>query len=133
VSAINSFQADGIKLRTFAYPYGACEDWMHPVLLNYYKTVRGFSKNFYIYKIEDARTGYLGSMSIDNINYHGDEEFKKTMERIFKIVKLTSNNVIPLTSHAVSNADWGIKRGRLEWLLRKCNELNMRFYTYKEL
>jgi peptidoglycan/xylan/chitin deacetylase (PgdA/CDA1 family) len=133
VSAISFFAAAGIELKTFAYPYGVWKGWMHQVLLAYYKTVRGFDRDFYVYKIDEARTGYLGSMSIDNINYPGDGEFKKTMERILKIVKLSANNVVPVTSHAISNDDWGITRGRLEWLLKKCSELNLRFYTYKEL
>jgi peptidoglycan/xylan/chitin deacetylase (PgdA/CDA1 family) len=132
VSRIDVFKSSGIDLTTFAYPFGEYEKWMHDELLQYYKIVRGFS-GFRIYNIDDMKHGFIDSKSIDNTRYKTDREFKNNVARMLKLAKLNSDTVISLTSHMIGGDDWGITPERLEYVLRMCQKLNLKFYTYKEL
>jgi len=132
VSRISSFKSAGIELTTFAYPFGDYENWMNEELLNYFKVVRGY-KNLQIYSKEYYLRGFIDSISIDNIKYGTDREFTDDIERMLQSIKFEPNSVIPLTSHSISSDKWGITRERLEILLKICQDMNLRVYTYKEL
>jgi peptidoglycan/xylan/chitin deacetylase (PgdA/CDA1 family) len=133
IAPIAVFGSSGVTLSSFAYPGGEWKGWMHQELLGHYKIVRGFDAGFHIYDKDGIKNRYISSMSIDNIKYKSDREFQDDIMRILKIIKAGRNNVISLTSHAISNDAWGIKKDRLEYLLKKCTELNVRFYKYREL
>jgi peptidoglycan/xylan/chitin deacetylase (PgdA/CDA1 family) len=132
IEPIDRFGTSGVQLVSFAYPGGEWKGWMHQELLKCYKIVRGFDAGFHIYDKGDIKNRYISSVSIDNIKYKSDEEFRDDIMRMLKIIKAGNDSIIPLTSHAISDDDWGIKKGRLEYLLRKCAELNVRFYRYRD-
>jgi peptidoglycan/xylan/chitin deacetylase (PgdA/CDA1 family) len=133
IAPIAFFRYCGVNLSSFAYPGGEWKRWMHRELLAHYEIVRGFDAGFHIYDKDDIKNRYISSMSIDNIKYKSDREFQDDIMRILRIIKAGKNNVVPLTSHAISNDAWGIKKARLEYLLRKCTELSLHFYRYQDL
>ncbi|ULQ59642.1 polysaccharide deacetylase family protein [Brucepastera parasyntrophica] len=133
VLSVNNFRDQGIGLGAFAYPYGEWEPWMHEELLQYYDIVRGFEKDFYIYEKDRMKNTYIASISIDNIVYKNNREYERNISRMLKLAKMKENNIVPITSHRIDDSDWGITPERLEYLLRSCKELNLRFYTYKDL
>ena len=73
------------------------------------------------------------SVSIDNITYKEEKDFRRSIERMLKIAKLKPDSVISLTSHQISSYEWGITRERLEYVLKFAKALGLKFYTYKEL
>ena len=40
--------------------------------------------------------------------------------------------VLSLYSHAIEGGDWCVMPDRLEFLFQKAQELNLKFYTYKD-
>ena len=131
ISRINIFKDGGIELVTFAYPYGVYKNWMHNELLEYYMIVRGFrgSRN---YTLEEMKHGFVDSMSIDNIRYKSEVSFKLMIDNRLSIAK-KNKSIALLTSHQISSEDWGITTERLEYLLNRGQEMELKFFTYKEL
>ncbi|MCL2480061.1 MAG: hypothetical protein FWF22_11185, partial [Treponema sp.] len=53
---------------------------------------------------------------------------------ILLAAKFTGNSIVPFTTHDISDAaQWGIKPGRLEFLLKTVRELKLKFYSYNDL
>ena len=132
-SAIKAFNEKGLELHAFAYPYGDWESWMHERLLEHYEVVRGFDRFFHIYKKESLGRGYISSMSIDNLCYKTDESFRNRIIYAVYNAKKNANMIITLTTHQISNADWGITKERLEFLLKTCNDVNLKFFRYQDI
>ena len=126
---INIFREQGVELTSFAYPFGAFEEWMHAELLEYYRIVCGRRGN-YVLEREDLKFGFVGAKSIDNIAYRSEIIFRRSISRILRGAKI-SGNIVALYSHDISYSDWGITPDRLEFVLRKAKNLGLTFYTYK--
>jgi hypothetical protein len=50
---------------------------------------------------------------------------------MLRTVKFTGG-ILPLTTHDISDADWGITAGRLEYTLKAARDLRLRFYRYSD-
>jgi peptidoglycan/xylan/chitin deacetylase (PgdA/CDA1 family) len=133
VSAIDLFKNSGIELRSFAYPYGDWQPWMHAKLLQSYDIVRGFDSRFHMYNIGKVRHAYISSTSVDNIKYASAEKFTHDVSIMLKLTKRTPGSVWPVTAHSISHDKWGISLERLEFLLKTCKELKLRFYLYSDM
>ncbi|MDR0540683.1 MAG: polysaccharide deacetylase family protein [Dysgonamonadaceae bacterium] len=131
VSRIGPFKDNGIELTSFAYPRGAYEPWMHHELLKYYKVVRGF-RRFKLYAITDMKSGFIHSLSIDNIRHKSERWFRWKIDKIVKAAMIRGK-IVPLTSHNISDDGWGITPERLEYVLQKAGEYGLVFYRYKDL
>jgi peptidoglycan/xylan/chitin deacetylase (PgdA/CDA1 family) len=132
LSAIGTFRQAGVPLRSFAYPFGLSEPWMHEELTKSFSILRGFGVTYRIYSSETIRAGYISSKSIDNISYKSDAKFEADMRVMLRTLKfLGGDRVLPLTTHTIADdADWGISPRRLEYLLNTAKELKLRFYRY---
>ena len=135
ISQIDVFREAGIPLTSFAYPFGLSETWMNEELLKTFTVLRGYGVTYRVYERESIRQGYSSSKALDNILFKQDEEFKALVDLMLRALKFTGGNLIlPLTTHDISDtADWGIKPGRLKYLLQTANDLQLIFYRYKDL
>jgi peptidoglycan/xylan/chitin deacetylase (PgdA/CDA1 family) len=131
VSRIDAFKDAGVELSTFGYPYGDYKDWMNNELLKSYKIVRGYGGNRN-YTAEEMKYGFVESTSIDNIRCESDEAFKLLVDTRLSLEK-NNKSIALLNSHEINSADWGITPERLIYLLNKGQEMELKFYTYKEL
>jgi hypothetical protein len=53
------------------------------------------------------------------------------IDSMFRTVKFTGQGLIlPLTSHIISSANWGITPHRLEYILKTAGDLQLNFYRY---
>ena len=132
ISRINVFKDKRIDLTSFAYPFGYYEEWMNDELLKHYKIVRGFNVSTCVYTIPLPH-GFVYSKSIDNVIYKQETNFQNDITQLLEFAKENQNSVILLTSHNIGSNDWGITKERLEFILKKCVEYDMKFYTYKDL
>lgn len=134
VSRINTFRNAGIPLAAFAYPYGLSESWMHRELLKYFKIVRGYGVTFRVYDNAHIRNSYISSRALDTILFKRDEDFKAVIDVMLRTVKFIGGDLIlPLTTHDISDtALWGIKPQRLQYLLQSVNDLQLKFYLYRD-
>jgi len=135
LAPLESFRKAGIPLYSFAYPYGFYDSWMHEELLKHYSVLRGYGVTFRLYDGTQIQSRFISSRALDNTLFAKDEDFKTTVDIMLRTVKFIGGDlVLPLTSHDISNnASWGIKPDRLEYLLKTANDLQLVFYTYKDL
>ncbi|MHC6204568.1 polysaccharide deacetylase family protein [Breznakiellaceae bacterium SP9] len=134
LSDVDSFRSTGIPLRSFAYPYGLSEDWMHDELSAHFSIQRGYGVTARLYRPEDIQRGYITSKAIDNLLFRTDEDFEFMLDSVLRTVKFMGGTwVLPLTTHTISeSADWGISPQRLERLLCKVKELKLQWYRYSD-
>jgi peptidoglycan/xylan/chitin deacetylase (PgdA/CDA1 family) len=132
---VESYRKAGIPLRSFAYPYGFSEPWMREALAGTFSVQRGFGVRYCLYDKETVKTGYIVSVSIDNIIYKSDTEFENAVTMMLRTVKfIGKGSVVPLTTHTIAgDAEWGITARRLEYLLQTARDLKLRFYRYGDL
>jgi len=135
IISAEAFRKAGIPLYSFAYPFGYFDPWMNEELLKYYSVLRGYGVTFRLYDKAQIRNGYISSKAIDNTLFKKDEDFMAAIDIILRTVKLIGGDyVLPLTTHDISDtASYGIKPQRLEYLLKTANDLQLVFYTYKDL
>jgi peptidoglycan/xylan/chitin deacetylase (PgdA/CDA1 family) len=134
LESAQTLRDNGVALAAFAYPFGFSEPWMDEELLKTYAVIRGFGVTSHYYAIDAIRAGVIMSKSIDNTVIPEDEAFYTLITETLQAVKDSGDAVIPLTTHAISDdAQWGIKTGRLEYLLKTAAAMGLRFYTYREL
>jgi hypothetical protein len=63
----------------------------------------------------------------------GEDHFDRDITMMLRTVKFLDGDwVLPLTTHDISNAAWGISRRRLEFLLKTASELGLVFYRYSD-
>ena len=132
IDPIQTFHDGGIELTTFAYPYGNHDDETDQMMLQHYKVIRG-AWYYEVYSKADLRQGYVEAYPIDNHYFNSDEAFQA---RIDQILNELSNNVGAVTcvySRAIENGEWCVTEERLEYLIRKADELGLKFYTFQEL
>lgn len=120
-------------MTSFAYPYGAYEDWMHEELLKYYKSLRGAFRFEAVFKV-NVNNGFIESASLDNINFESDEEFREVVETMLdSFCECDEGTAASVYSHSIGAGDWCITETRLEILLQEAAERNIRCCTFKEL
>lgn len=132
VEPIEAFREQGIELTTFAYPYGAYNEKLNELLLQHYNILRGA----YYYQLagkHEMRHGFVESLSIDNINYSSEEEFRNRIDSVLEELSNNKGAVVGLYSHAIDGGDWCVTEERLEYILKRAQEMGIRFYTYQEL
>jgi hypothetical protein len=129
---VEHFRQAGVPLRAFAYPFGLSEPWMREALAGAFSVQRGFGVRYQLYNRAALKTGYIASISIDNIIYKTDAEFDAALTMMLRTVKFIDGDfMVPLTTHTIDeSADWGISPRRLEYLLRSAGDLKLRFYRY---
>lgn len=133
IAPIETFRKQGYAMTSFAYPYGEYEDWMNVELLKYYDTVRG-AWHYKGYTKDGIRGSFVESMSIDNIHYETDAQFRRAMrENLEDLVKCDEGTVVSMFSHAIEEGDWCISPRRLEILFEEAERLDIKFYTFREL
>ncbi|MDR1353913.1 MAG: polysaccharide deacetylase family protein [Treponema sp.] len=131
LAGVESFRHEGVPLRSFAYPFGFSAPWMREILNGNFPIQRGFGVTFRVYNRDSIESGYIISRSIDNILFKRDEDFEAMINAMLRTVKFTGG-VLPLTTHDISGADWGITGGRLEYVLKTARDLRLRFYRYSD-
>ncbi|MDR1857973.1 MAG: polysaccharide deacetylase family protein [Treponema sp.] len=128
-----SFRRAGVPLSSFAFPFGFSEPWMHEALSPSFAVLRGYGATFRLYRESEIRSGYIVSCSIDNTIIPGEDHFDRDITMMLRTVKFIDGDwVLPLTTHDISTAAWGISRRRLEFLLKTAAELGLVFYRYSD-
>jgi hypothetical protein len=124
----------GIPLRSFAYPFGLSEAWMHEALLQHFTILRGYGVTFRLYDRAAIQQGYITSRAIDTILFKQDADFEAMLTLMLRTVKfIGGDRVLPLTTHTIADdADWGIKPARLEFVLKTARALRLVFYRYND-
>ena len=135
IEPIEVFREQGIELTTFAYPYGAYNEKLNELLLQHYNILRGA----YYYQLagkHQMRNGFVESLSIDNINYNSEEEFRNRIDSVLEDLSNNVGAVVGLYSHAITQdfgGAWCVTEERLEYIIQRAQEMGIQFYTYKEL
>lgn len=132
IAPIEKFREQGFELTSFAYPFGNHTPETDELLLQHYKTLRGAWFHHLHQKIT-FKNNFVESKSLDNINYETDEIFEKEVTDMLMQAKENKRAIVSFYSHAIGGGDWCIGEDRLEFLLKKANELGLKFYTYKDL
>ena len=126
-----ALRQQGIPADAFAYPYGFYYAWMNDALLQNFSVLRGYGVTFRIYDKNDIYSSYISSRSIDNTVIQSDSEFKLIIISMLRALKFLDGNwVLPLTTHDISGAAWGIKPERLVFVLSQAAELRLKFYRF---
>lgn len=133
IAPIEAFREQGIELTTFAYPYGAYNEKLNELLLQHYNILRGA----YYYQLagkDQMRNGFVESLSIDNVNYESEEEFRDRIDFVLEELNNNEGAVVGLYSHAIADGGaWCVSEERLEYIFKRAKEMGIQFYTYKEL
>jgi hypothetical protein len=130
VGAAEALRRHGLRLGSFAYPYGYSEPWMDEALGKHFSALRGFGTAMHIYNVDTIKARLIVSKSIDNILYKSDAEFEADVDYMLGTIK-ADGGILPLTTHTITaDADWCIKTERLEYLLKTATELGLQFYLY---
>ena len=132
IAPIEVFRQKGYELTTFAYPYGAYTEELNELLLQHYKVTRGA----YFYSLnpkESLKSGFVESLSIDNVNYESDEHFQNKMNEVLSSAAINRGTVVSIYSHAIDGGSWCVTPERLEYIFQKAEELGLKFYTFKDL
>ena len=125
------FRQAGIPFSAFGFPYGFSEPWMREALAPFFPFTRGYGTNIRFYDSETITNRYVISKAIDNTVFPDDDKFENDIRLMLLAAKFTGSHIIPFTTHDISDtAQWGIKPGRLEFVLKTAQELKLRFYTY---
>jgi len=133
VEPVKAFGDAGIPVLSFAYPYGFYEPWMHDALLGSFGVLRGYGTAFRLYNEKEIRRGYISSRAVDNTVIPSDGDFYRIVNTMLRTVKFIDKNlVLPVTTHDISAAAWGISPRRLEYLLKTANGLGLVFYRYSD-
>ena len=131
VSRVQEFRDAGVPLTAFAYPFGFSEPWMQEELLNTYRITRAYGVTIRIYNSETIREGFISSTAIDNTVIRNDDDFYRLINTMLRTVKFIGGDlVLSLASHVISDAAWGIRPDRLEYLFQLANDLQLNFYLY---
>jgi len=133
VEPLDSFRRAGIPLPSFAFPFGFSEPWMHEALSPSFGVLRGYGTTFRLYRESEIPSAFIVSRSIDNTVIPGEDHFDRDITLMLRTVKFLDGGwVLPLTTHDISDAAWGISARRLEFLLKTAAELGLVFYRYSD-
>ena len=132
IEPIEVFREQGIELSTFAYPTGAYTEELNELLLQHYNVLRG-AWYYQLTGKHGMRHGFVESLSIDNIHFDSDEQFRELIDSVLEELSRNKGAVVGLYSHAISNGEWCVFPERLEYIFQRAQEMGIQFYTYKEL
>ena len=133
IEPLEAFRSRGVPLSAFAFPFGFSDQWMRETLLGSFSVLRGYGTTFRLYHADEIRSGYIISRAIDNIVIRDEDAFCRLIALMLRAVKfLDDDRILPLTSHEISDADWGITPRRLEFVLKTASELNLHFYRFSD-
>jgi len=131
IYSAESFRQAGITFSAFGFPYGFSEPWMREALAPFFPFTRGYGTNIRFYDSDTITGGYVISKAIDNTVIPDNAKFESDIRLMLLAAKFTGSHIVPFTTHDISDtAQWGIKPGRLEFVLKTAQELKLRFYTY---
>lgn len=132
IEPIEWFSEGGIEITSFAYPYGKYTDSLNEQLQEHYKILRGG----YYYELnskEDLKSGFIEARCIDNANFESDFRFKLTINKMLYETRWSEGTVVALYSHGIEAGEWCITPERLEYILKRAKQLDLEFYTFKDL
>ena len=132
IAPIEVFREQGIELTTFAYPEGKYNDELNELLLQHYNILRG-ALHYQLAGKHEMRHGFVESLSIDNINFSSEEQFRNRIDSILEELSNNKGAVVGLYSHAIADGAWCVWEDRLEYIFQRAQEMGIQFYTYKEL
>lgn len=132
IEPIEIFREKGIDLTTFAYPYGNYTDPLNEWLLQYYKVLRG-GWHYELNAKEDLKSGLVEARCIDNANFESDLRFKLIINKMLYETRWSEGTVVALYSHGIEAGQWCITPKRLEYVLKRAKQLDLEFYTFKDL
>ncbi|MCL2175345.1 MAG: polysaccharide deacetylase family protein [Treponema sp.] len=133
IAPLESYKKNGKTITSFAYPFGFYRLWMHNTLLQSFEILRGYGTTLHLYKKDEINKRFISSRAIDNLLFKNDDDFYKYISLILRVNKfLDKEMILPLTTHDISNAPWGISHKRLEYLLKTAADLKLTFYNYKD-
>ena len=134
IEAAEFFSRAGIPFSAFAFPFGFSEPWMREALAPFFPFTRGYGVNIRYYDSETITGRYIVSAALDNTVYKDDDKFENDIRLMLFAAKFTGNSIVPFTTHDIADAaEWGIKPGRLKFLLKTARELKLKFYTYSRV
>ena len=132
IAPIGMFREKGIEMTSFAYPYGNYNDRLNEMLLEHYNIVRGAWECQLNLK-HNLRHGFVEAMPIDNGYFETQEAFETRVTEVLNELKKNKGVVACMYSHAIGDGEWSIDEEKLEFLLKKAEELGLKFYTFREL
>ena len=132
IAPIEVFREQGIELTSFAYPYGNYTEVTNEILLQYYKVLRG-GWHYQLNSKENLKSGLVEARCMDNGNFASDLRFKLTVNKMLYQARWQEGTVVSLYSHGIEHGEWCITPERLEYILKRAKQLDMEFYTFKEL
>ncbi len=128
---LNKMNKDGFYPKTFAYPYGANNEYLHYRLLKIFKSVRllNGSPNFSKSVTATSSNTVLYALGLDN-NRH-------SLDMLHKMIDLAqkNKNCLVMVAHQIQNpnAKFKVSYEVLKDILKKIRDKNMRFYTVSEI
>jgi peptidoglycan/xylan/chitin deacetylase (PgdA/CDA1 family) len=133
VDALEELAAQGLYPVSLGYPYGFYTEESNNFLLKHYKLVRGYGARFRIYTSDEIKQGFVISKAIDNTIYPDDSDYYRAMEMMLRSAAfLGEGAILPFTTHVIGDAAYGISPERLDYLLRRIQELGLKFYLYRD-
>lgn len=128
---LNNMNRDGFYPTTFAYPYGAYNEYLNFRLLKIFRSVRLLNGTNDLSKscTTTSSNEVLYALGIDN-ERHSRDLLQKMIELSQK-----NHNVLVLVAHQIENprARFHVSYKTLRCILEKTQQLNMRFYTISEI
>lgn len=120
-------EATGFPVVAFAYPFGDVSDDATEELLGHFAFVRDFQHGTTVYADSELSSTprLIQSTSIDNIRKRSRSYFRDRLDAL----EGSDCLVWPITSHHISDEDWGITPETLDWLLGEINARGLRTYV----
>lgn len=132
IAPIEVFREQGFELTSFAYPYGDYTDTLNALLLQHYKVLRG-GWHYQLNTKEALKSGLVEARCMDNANFDSDLRFKLTVNKMLYQTRWQEGTIVALYSHGIEAGEWCITPERLEYILKRARQLDMEFYTFKDL
>jgi peptidoglycan/xylan/chitin deacetylase (PgdA/CDA1 family) len=135
VDHIPMFKEEGINLSSFSYPFGNHNAKTTALLLRYYRVLSGTAHypRYHLYSKDQMKSGFVYATSLDNVHHNSGEVFKHRVTKMLEAAKRQKRYILLYTHEIGTTRDWGITLARLEFVLQKCWELGLKFYTFKDL
>ena len=132
MSGLDAMHKDGIYPKTFAYPFGSHVLELDVALTKIFKSVRMLngSKNYSKSVVRGDSNQYLFGLGLDNSSGHPEKLYDRMLEGV-----RNTNSCVVFVGHMIGekNTTLQVPAERLRNILRKANELNLRFYTASEI
>lgn len=127
---LKKMNKDGFYPTTFAYPYGASNEYLNYRLLKIFKSVRllNGTTDYARSATKTCSNSVLYGLDIDNDSHRG------MLGRMIGACQKNSNCLV-LVCHQIENpqAKFKVTYQTLKFVLQKIKEMNLRFYTASEI